>query len=349
MKINEVIRKYRKEQNLTQEQVANYLGVSAPAVNKWENGISYPDITLLAPLARVLKTDIDTLLSFHEELTEEEINRFVIEISSKMRSDGYKSCFEKAIEQIKEYPNCDKLILNIAQILNAYLTIQDIEDKESYEMQIIRWFETVVTNGDSESVNIAAASLSQIYTKRKDYDRAQKLLDQIPPLGYDKRIMQAMLYVDKKEYEKAFELEEQMLYKSVNEVMSALQFILTLLTNTDQAKKADQVAAIARSVAEQFELGSYVACTPQLCLALKRQDQEESLQLFEEMVDGIEQLGNYENTLLYPHMKFNELNNLDQFKSMLKESLKKDEEVAFLKDNKEFKRIMKKLEVSKNN
>lgn len=40
MKIGEVIRKYRKEKDLTQEQMANYLGVSAPAVNKWENGDS---------------------------------------------------------------------------------------------------------------------------------------------------------------------------------------------------------------------------------------------------------------------------------------------------------------------
>ena len=40
MKINEIIRKYRKEQDLTQEQIANYLGVTAPAVNKWEKGVS---------------------------------------------------------------------------------------------------------------------------------------------------------------------------------------------------------------------------------------------------------------------------------------------------------------------
>lgn len=40
MKINEVIRYYRKKENLTQEQVANYLNISAPAVNKWENGVS---------------------------------------------------------------------------------------------------------------------------------------------------------------------------------------------------------------------------------------------------------------------------------------------------------------------
>ena len=40
MKINQVIREKRKEQNLTQEQVGEYLGVSTPAVNKWEKGVS---------------------------------------------------------------------------------------------------------------------------------------------------------------------------------------------------------------------------------------------------------------------------------------------------------------------
>lgn len=41
MRIGEIIRRYRKEQNLTQEEVANFLGVTAPAVNKWENGVSH--------------------------------------------------------------------------------------------------------------------------------------------------------------------------------------------------------------------------------------------------------------------------------------------------------------------
>lgn len=41
MKIHEVIRKNRKERGLTQEELAKYLGVSTPAVNKWEKGVSH--------------------------------------------------------------------------------------------------------------------------------------------------------------------------------------------------------------------------------------------------------------------------------------------------------------------
>ena len=69
MKLGEVIRKYRKIKNMTQEEMANRLGITAPAVNKWENGNSLPDITLLSPIARLLDISLDTLLSFQEELT----------------------------------------------------------------------------------------------------------------------------------------------------------------------------------------------------------------------------------------------------------------------------------------
>jgi len=58
---------------LTQENIAEYLGVSIPAVSKWENGTTYPDITLLPGLARLLKIDVNELLSFHEELSDIEI------------------------------------------------------------------------------------------------------------------------------------------------------------------------------------------------------------------------------------------------------------------------------------
>lgn len=46
------------EKHMTQEQMAGYLGVTAPAVHKWEKGTSYPDITLLPALARLLDTDL---------------------------------------------------------------------------------------------------------------------------------------------------------------------------------------------------------------------------------------------------------------------------------------------------
>lgn len=63
MEIGSVIRKYRKETVLAQKEMVNRLGVTAPAVNKWENGNTKPDIDLLAPIARLFNNSLDTLLS----------------------------------------------------------------------------------------------------------------------------------------------------------------------------------------------------------------------------------------------------------------------------------------------
>lgn len=93
MKMNEVIRKYRKERGLTQEQVAGYLGVSTPAVNKWESGSSYPDITLIPALARLLRVDLNTLMCFQENLSEQEIAAFANQVYETMHQQGFACGF----------------------------------------------------------------------------------------------------------------------------------------------------------------------------------------------------------------------------------------------------------------
>ena len=93
MTLGKVIRKYRKIKNLTQEEMAGRLGVTAPAVNKWENENSYPDIMLLAPIARLLGISLDELLSFHEDLTGEEISGIVREADLKLKEKPYDEAF----------------------------------------------------------------------------------------------------------------------------------------------------------------------------------------------------------------------------------------------------------------
>ena len=98
MQIHEIIRTRRTALGLTQEQLAGKLGVSAPAVNKWERGNSYPDITLLPVLARTLRVDLNTLLSFREDLTETEIAEFLNRLYEVSRTEGCGAAFSLAEE-----------------------------------------------------------------------------------------------------------------------------------------------------------------------------------------------------------------------------------------------------------
>ena len=58
-----MIKRLREERNMTQEELAETLHVSAKAVSKWETGRGYPDLSLLQPLAESLSISVTELLS----------------------------------------------------------------------------------------------------------------------------------------------------------------------------------------------------------------------------------------------------------------------------------------------
>ena len=62
MTIGEKIKQLRKQNDLTQEKLADYLCVSYQAVSKWECGLSSPDLALIVPLAKLLHVTTDELL-----------------------------------------------------------------------------------------------------------------------------------------------------------------------------------------------------------------------------------------------------------------------------------------------
>lgn len=62
MNLGTKIAKLRKEQNMTQQELANKLNITDKAVSKWERGLSYPDITSISKLAKILNVDSKELI-----------------------------------------------------------------------------------------------------------------------------------------------------------------------------------------------------------------------------------------------------------------------------------------------
>ncbi|MEG2751405.1 MAG: helix-turn-helix transcriptional regulator, partial [Anaerorhabdus sp.] len=69
IKFGEFLIELRKEKGYTQKDVAERLGVSDKAVSKWERGLSFPDITLLEPLANMFNITLTEL--YHSERIKE--------------------------------------------------------------------------------------------------------------------------------------------------------------------------------------------------------------------------------------------------------------------------------------
>lgn len=64
LKLAENIRSFRKQRSLTQEQLAEVLGVTVGAVYKWEAGLSIPELNLIMEIADFFDTSVDVLLGY---------------------------------------------------------------------------------------------------------------------------------------------------------------------------------------------------------------------------------------------------------------------------------------------
>ena len=110
------IKKFRKESNLSQEQLADICHVSVQAVSKWECGLSYPDIELLPTIAEAFNVSIDSLLL--EDVNEKET--FSWADDDKIRVVQYHGHKLLAVDEITEkinlkmpYFDKDKAIFNV--------------------------------------------------------------------------------------------------------------------------------------------------------------------------------------------------------------------------------------------
>ena len=74
-------------------------------------------MSLLAPLARLLRTDLNTLLCFREELTKEDVAGYIYEVTKLAWTEGAGSAGERIREIVKEYPSNGELLYQMGTML----------------------------------------------------------------------------------------------------------------------------------------------------------------------------------------------------------------------------------------
>ena len=102
LNIGENIKKLRAQKNVTQEELAGYLGVSYQAVSRWETGQCYPDIELLPEISRFFEVKMEELMG--TEQIREKINAVVCKMSEVQFTDS-RTALDTLHELQKEFPN----------------------------------------------------------------------------------------------------------------------------------------------------------------------------------------------------------------------------------------------------
>ena len=172
--IAENLKQLRKGKDLTQEEVAEMLGVSPQSVSKWERGDTMPDITLLPALSNLYKVSVDALIGM-DRINDEQMKKNIFNKGySHLREGAFSDAIDDFTEALKLYPNDEDYLSYLAMALA-------LDGGEEKLMKAIAICERVLTNGRGvKTCHTTRAALCFIYLKAGDVDKAVETAHNLP-------------------------------------------------------------------------------------------------------------------------------------------------------------------------
>lgn len=294
MEIAKTIQEYRRKRGYTQERLAELVGVSAPAVSKWETGASLPDVTLLVPIARALGITPDGLLGFRASLTDGEVDAFEQACGEVFAREGYDAGLARCEAMLREYPNCPYLRFRAAALCQRNLIALPEPEEERLRREFARfreWLRQVYDGGDSRLRAAAAVSLASYALIDGELERAETLLSELPRAESDPDELYPLLYLKKGERERAVKRLEERAYKSGGEAVRALNLLATIALEDGSREQALAYSRAAAALVKALALRDVSGCAAYLQLLCRNGETEEAAAEAEAYLNRLATLG----------------------------------------------------------
>lgn len=251
--IGKTITVLRKEKGISQDVLADFLGVSKAAVSKWETGQSYPDITLLPKISTYFNTTVDTLLDYKPQMTKEEIRVLYEGFTERFTKEPFDKVYEDTQAVIKEYYSCYQLILQIGALYLNYSNIADADIKDKVISEANKQFIRVKNESNDVDLVKQAQSLevTSLLMLNKPNEIIELLGDSIPML-ISSETLRASAYMMVGKPEKAKYVTQVASYQYLLALTE--QLIAYLSFCTDDIEVFTEVYNRVSNLAESFHL-----------------------------------------------------------------------------------------------
>ena len=238
IKIGEKIKSLRKQKNISQEVLANYLGVSFQAVSKWENGSTMPDVTLIPAIASFFGVSTDEIFDFNLLELEQQVNEICDEALRYRLSDVDRA--ERILRDgLRKFPGNDT-------ILNHLLYTLDYQTRAD---EVITLCKTLIESAKDDAVRYDACRILAIcYKENGQRDLVKPTLDIIPEIYFAKLELLASL-LDGEDSYKAAQMQKNI---SAEHLINMLLIIGKHLNEVGEKKKATTQFQIAQKVIDAF-------------------------------------------------------------------------------------------------
>ena len=240
IKLGKKIRELRKEKNISQEVLAQYLGVSSQAVSKWENETAMPDVTMIPAIASFFDVSTDDLFDYNRLEAEHKVSEICEKAFEYRFSDPAKS--ETILrEGLKQYPGNDIILNNILCVL----------DPAERSEEIITICKTLIEGTRDDAVKYDALRiLADTYHQTGQQALVEPALEQIPEIYFTKLQQMAFLL----EGEKSLDAAWKQFGLSLEETVDMLLIIRDRLREKGQLDDASKYARIVKGISEVFRV-----------------------------------------------------------------------------------------------
>ena len=347
LKIGSKIAELRKAKGMTQEQLALALGISAPVVSKWETDNSYPDITLLCPLARALDTNVDTLLEYDEVMTEEKVKAYTNEIIKIERNGDVLLANEKLQKLLCQYPNSVSMKFHAVTLITSFQVMHPEcteTQRNEWEKQKKKLLEEIYESKNPAYMNNAISALAVLAIQNNELDRAETLLKQLPENIGDITHFWVQIYLRRGNNDKALELLQKRMFSLANQILMYLSLMIEKVQTDDN--KALELCRIYKKIEETFEMKGK---SSELVYALVYNRAGYEDKATDSIIRYLESCITDEtvipNPILFsPTIKFKQDNSSKKMrKEMILRGLSEDETFSKICENEDVKRLIEKL------
>ena len=239
LQIGANIFRLRKEKGITQEEFAEYLGVSKPAVSKWESGQSYPDVFLLPVIASYFNKSVDELMGYQSQMPAEDIKKMYLRLADAFAKEPFEPVWLQSKEIVRKYYSCWKLLFAIAELWANHAPQAGAPEKTAavYE-EASALFERV--EQESRDAVLARSALSMraycaLVLQRPS--EAIDLLDGIEEPQFSTDQLLAEAYAMKGDKDRAKDVLQKQLYQNVLALFGTFPDMMGLYA--DQPDKMD--------------------------------------------------------------------------------------------------------------
>ncbi len=194
------IKRLRLAKGLTQEQLAELLTISAAAVSKWEARNTYPDITMLFPLAQIFGVTVDELLGYDEAKARTDVDKIIAEYYCLNQEGKFSECKKWILDARRKYPH-DYCIMNTYMWdLAGGSAGNDFETLLKSKDELTQLCDCILEGCTQDDLRASAINMkAKLLHTAGDTEKALEILSKLPPF-YAPIVKEQLFAKDTAEY-----------------------------------------------------------------------------------------------------------------------------------------------------